>query len=641
MRIGPIDGSQDVDFKGDEECLRSGDTSVVKIEAGIVDDTHVNGCSDLQQLNDDGKGISSIHAESSKSQNPLEHGLLNILSEVVDDNHGHVKLTKTISKAASDEMGKLGTIEAEESKPSFEGANPDFPSRRTVDQKESRVRLRSSSPVAESQELSKKPAIICEFFAKGWCIKGSSCRFLHERERVDNATQLGDTLLDENELHCAESYLRAKSEFHPTKGFGAGVGGSSVGKDIQVEHGKSLKLPKYEDEDKVALLERTISSSLVSVDSQKSSSRKDGSRIISNSKEAEIFKENHSNHESPISQNIFPKCGSSMRDFGVASGSDSIVRLVEESIAMRRRYLLDFQSSVPSYHFSSRKSTSLPQNSPLLSGSDPTTFSGTSYAQDQLIPSKYKTTFTPYNWEPSVPFRSSYFIPPANRSSDVQYDPFRDSIEQPDVERASTASLKHSSYGHTQDVKSISRRNPLELHKGLQIDSWDKNYNVHDNVIPEAEVESAATSASDAQNKMVEEENPMVPGSVKDILKASRSITDGNLKLNNDLMKHGEMKIENGRQPNELGDEESRVIKYFRASLIEFVKELMKPIWHEGRLSKDVYKVIVQKAEDKILSTLQPNQVPNSSESIKQYLSLSRPKIIKLIQAYVDKYGKF
>lgn len=44
------------------------------------------------------------------------------------------------------------------------------------------ARPRSLSPGAEFEDGNKRPAVICDFFAKGWCIKGKSCRFLHIRD---------------------------------------------------------------------------------------------------------------------------------------------------------------------------------------------------------------------------------------------------------------------------------------------------------------------------------------------------------------------------------------------------------------------------------------------------------------------------
>ena len=38
----------------------------------------------------------------------------------------------------------------------------------------------------------KRQKIICDFFAKGWCIRGSSCSFLHIKDSANNADQETD-----------------------------------------------------------------------------------------------------------------------------------------------------------------------------------------------------------------------------------------------------------------------------------------------------------------------------------------------------------------------------------------------------------------------------------------------------------------
>lgn len=45
------------------------------------------------------------------------------------------------------------------------------------------------SPSAEIKITNKRPKIICDFFAKGWCIRGSSCSFLHIKDTVDKTDQ--------------------------------------------------------------------------------------------------------------------------------------------------------------------------------------------------------------------------------------------------------------------------------------------------------------------------------------------------------------------------------------------------------------------------------------------------------------------
>ncbi|KAK6777282.1 hypothetical protein RDI58_023999 [Solanum bulbocastanum] len=77
---------------------------------------------------------------------------------------------------------------------------------------------------------------------------------------------------------------------------------------------------------------------------------------------------------------------------------------------------------------------------------------------------------------------------------------------------------------------------------------------------------------------------------------------------------------------------ESGVMKHFRAALVELVKELLKPTWHEGLLMRDAYKMIVKKAVDKIINSLTPDQVLDTTESINQYLSVSKTKVAKLIE---------
>lgn len=43
------------------------------------------------------------------------------------------------------------------------------------------------SPVAETNDPNKRPAIVCDFFAKGWCIRGTSCRFIHTKDSPKNS----------------------------------------------------------------------------------------------------------------------------------------------------------------------------------------------------------------------------------------------------------------------------------------------------------------------------------------------------------------------------------------------------------------------------------------------------------------------
>lgn len=79
---------------------------------------------------------------------------------------------------------------------------------------------------------------------------------------------------------------------------------------------------------------------------------------------------------------------------------------------------------------------------------------------------------------------------------------------------------------------------------------------------------------------------------------------------------------------------ESKALKFFRAALVDHVKELLKPAWHEGHLSKDAHIMIVKKSVDKVVSTLEPHQIP-IMDTAKQYVSSSQVKIAKLVNVSV------
>lgn len=77
---------------------------------------------------------------------------------------------------------------------------------------------------------------------------------------------------------------------------------------------------------------------------------------------------------------------------------------------------------------------------------------------------------------------------------------------------------------------------------------------------------------------------------------------------------------------------EVKGIRAFKFALAEFVKELLKPTWKEGQVSKDAYKTIVKKVVDKVTGTIPGASIPQTQEKIDSYLSFSKPKLTKLVQ---------
>ncbi|CAH1424385.1 unnamed protein product [Lactuca virosa] len=95
---------------------------------------------------------------------------------------------------------------------------------------------------------------------------------------------------------------------------------------------------------------------------------------------------------------------------------------------------------------------------------------------------------------------------------------------------------------------------------------------------------------------------------------------------------------EKGKEGNNGNDE--KCMRQFRAALVEFVKEILKPKWKEGRMTREVYKSVVKKVIDKITTTIQQVQIPKTQPKIELYLTHSKPKITKLVEAYVEKLVK-
>nr|CAN65994.1 hypothetical protein VITISV_031553 [Vitis vinifera] len=83
---------------------------------------------------------------------------------------------------------------------------------------------------------------------------------------------------------------------------------------------------------------------------------------------------------------------------------------------------------------------------------------------------------------------------------------------------------------------------------------------------------------------------------------------------------------------------DAKAMVAFKFQLVEFVKVLLSPTWKQGQLSKEAYKNIVKKVADKVIATIEGPYIPRTQQKIDQYLSLSKPKIAKLVQAYVEKF---
>lgn len=190
-----------------------------------------------------------------------------------------------------------------------------------------------------------------------------------------------------------------------------------------------------------------------------------------------------------------------------------------------------------------------------------------------------------YKWENSVPFRPSFSWPKIDSSSQTLYDPLVDSINPPDN-------------AGSEEMKISPENSPVASSNNLSgIGENSPDYNQCNYL---CKVKPKIASLEEAPNEVI----------------SSNDHADS-------------------AWPGQPGNVDLAELKMFRVALAEFIKELVKPAWKNGILSIDAHKMIVKRASDKVLSSVEPHQVPNSQESVKQYISINRPKIEKLVEVKI------
>lgn len=228
-------------------------------------------------------------------------------------------------------------------------------------------------------------------------------------------------------------------------------------------------------------------------------------------------------------------------------------------------------------------------------------------------PAKSEATFSSLDWEPSAPFRPSHEITRNILLKEHLYKPVRESVDKKDVKDI-RAKFSHSDQGSSIKNVNVKLKSPQEELKLL--DKVLGGDTVKDNVL-----------SSSNYNKVKHDET------------VDETVLGGDGSGTKDDM-DGHFKRDGHGTHMQYA---SKAFKYFQSALIEFIKELVKPTWREGLLSKDAHKLIVKKAVDKVLSTLPTHQIPTTAESVKLYLSTSQPKLAKLVEVslFTELMGKY
>ncbi|XWS19627.1 hypothetical protein CRYUN_Cryun31cG0031900 [Craigia yunnanensis] len=521
----------------------------------------------------------------------------------------------------------------------------------------------SLSPGADFNSANKRPALVCDFFARGWCIKGSSCRFIHIKDSVNNPKQQPKedvaaadgkkaVQLDEGFRNGAE---RSKS-FGSTDTLPSSVGNKIAlsshffsERILPLGHDENQRLHPFHEISKFLLLQSKDKSMGTSPVSQRFSASTDD---LGPSKYA---RQNSTGQNLPADNYAKP---ASLNDRGSSTFRNSFLPDSLSACSLVAQKVLDNERECRTSRLSS-----LLQGSSPFSSSEPENFPVNDIARDPLHFAEYRIKISSDDWEPSVPFRPSFFVTSGMSSPQSQYDPLCDSI---DLSNDGERSLKFSFSSQGPSLLNVAypptdgdstSTGPLvpECNDDKKTASCHNGYleNLANNNCYTSGKDSLTTdandgtSAADMQNgTLAKEEISSVSLHVKDISKTNKIDTDCDGRHQRDGSR---LKVDRVREKNEIYDEhkadgdalkESKAMRHFFAALVDLIKELLKPTWREGHLSKDAHNTIVKKAVDKVLGTIQPHQTPITFESVKQYLSSSQPKIARLVEAYIDKYGK-
>ncbi|RYR75574.1 hypothetical protein Ahy_A01g000126 isoform B [Arachis hypogaea] len=471
-----------------------------------------------------------------------------------------------------------------------------------VKQIKSRTIVPSSN--TEMKDGNKHQGIICAFFAKGWCIRGNSCSFLHIKDSAKDTGQETQGDLDK---------AKQKRELELEEGTRDNIKRTRTNDQEEISDWHPCQEKnKYQLRD-ILFPESRFTSKYFNTNLSSCSNHAEGLSIA----------QNHHMYNGYTS--------------AVLSRSPKLSFVTQKLLNSDKEYN------------ASRSA---------FSGSEREELPSVGSSRIPIHSAAYISKICSYDWEPSVPFRPSFFITSMNVSSlgDL-YDPLRDSIEIPNI---GDGSLKASLLIHGSSIQASSQvlkygdsavvgkhmsdfndeKSSVSSHNRFGENQPNKNLVPHEKDCHATEMEITSGTCMNYPNGKI--------GMGKDVTKSEREWTEHDAKHHGEGSAH-KKRVDRDKKINDTDadlqtdcsvQKDSKAMRHFRAALVDLVKELLKPSWHEGRLSKDAHILIVKRSVDKILSTLEPQQIPTTIDATKQYVSLYRGKIAKMVNGYINKFGK-
>jgi hypothetical protein len=195
------------------------------------------------------------------------------------------------------------------------------------------------------------------------------------------------------------------------------------------------------------------------------------------------------------------------------------------------------------------------------------------------------------------------------KADSEQYDPLFDSIEpSPNPLDKNNHNQKHMPTSDSNTMVRLSGScEPLDVEEN----------NKHTEVGP---VASATSMDNDGYGETADAE----VGVVED-----ESLSDDDGAAN---MAAGEIEIDQVKSTGKSKKKkDSRSTRLFKSAIADFVKDLLKPSWRQGNMSKEAFKTIVKKTVDKVSGAMKSHQIPKSQEKIDRYIDSSQRKLTKLV----------
>lgn len=183
-----------------------------------------------------------------------------------------------------------------------------------------------------------------------------------------------------------------------------------------------------------------------------------------------------------------------------------------------------------------------------------------------------------------------------------QYDPLFDSSESKPIKRVNDWEPVHDAAGIIDSNKSLD----IKDNKMKDIGTFIPSLSQEDDGFGET---------ADAEVGVVENASPSQSFAIAETNDFADEVETSQVKSPSKRKKHKEPKSGH----------------LFKNAIANFVKEVLRPSWRQGNMSKEAFKTIVKKTVDKVAGAMKSHRIPKSQVKIDQYIDSSQRKLTKLV----------